>query len=123
MQGKVVEGNKLGRTIGYPTANLSIEPEKLVPGNGVYAVKVHVNTGTNRTLGGMMNIGVRPTVDGTKRVVEVNIFGFDEDIYGQVIKVEFVKYLRGEVKFEGIEKLKEQLGKDKSRAEEILSGA
>jgi len=120
-QGKVVEGNKLGRTIGYPTANLLIEEEeKLVPGNGVYAVTVTI--GQNQSLlKGMMNIGMRPTVNGTKRTIEVNIFNFNEDIYGQYMRVNIHAYLRGEVKFEGIDKLKEQLAKDKENAEMELS--
>jgi riboflavin kinase / FMN adenylyltransferase len=140
IEGIVVEGNKLGRTIGYPTANLAVNPEKLIPGNGVYAVKVmlypndrpggnsfrssedykEVGNKTVRIFGGMMNIGVRPTVDGSKRVIEVNIFRFDEDIYGQRLKVEFVSFLRGEQKFEGLEKLKEQLAGDKRKAESVL---
>lgn len=119
-EGKVVEGNKLGRTIGYPTANLVIEnEEKLIPGNGVYAVRLTI--GVNEViLKGMMNIGMRPTVDGTKRTIEVNIFNFDEDIYGQVMKVYIHKFLRGEVKFDGLEQLKEQLAKDKIKAGAIL---
>jgi riboflavin kinase/FMN adenylyltransferase len=125
MKGKVVEGNKLGRTIGYPTANLSVDPEKLVPGNGVYAVKVRLddNSGVNsfREFGGMMNIGFRPTVDGSKRVVEVNIFDFDEDIYGELLQVEFITYLRGEEKFQGLDKLKEQLAKDRVNAQSELA--
>lgn len=116
-EGKVVEGNKLGRTIGYPTANLVIEDEeKLVPGNGVYAVTLTI--GQNKTvLKGMMNIGMRPTVDGTRRAIEVNIFDFDEDIYGHYIRVYIFSYLRGEVKFEGLNELKEQLAKDKINAQ------
>jgi len=120
-EGTVVEGNKLGRTIGFPTANLAIaEEEKLVPGNGVYAVKLTI--GDNAAiLNGMMNIGIRPTVNGTKRTIEVNILNFDKDIYGQVMKVYLHSYLRGEIKFEGLEKLKEQLAKDKLQAQEKLS--
>lgn len=115
-EGKVIEGNKLGRTISYPTANLVIEDEeKLVPGNGVYAVSLTV--GLSKTvLKGMMNIGLRPTVDGTKRTIEVNIFDFDEDIYGKYIRVYLYAYLRGEVKFDGLSQLKEQLSKDKESA-------
>jgi riboflavin kinase/FMN adenylyltransferase len=113
--GKVVEGNKLGRTIGYPTANLQIEhDDKLIPANGVYAVDVQLG---DRKLKGMMNIGVRPTVDGKKRAIEVNIFDFDEDIYGQNLKVIIKKRLREEVKFAGLEELKAQLAKDKKMAE------
>ncbi|MEQ1553434.1 MAG: bifunctional riboflavin kinase/FAD synthetase [Ferruginibacter sp.] len=115
--GLVVEGNKIGRTIGYPTANLLIEGEnKLTPANGVYAVNVELE---KRKLKGMMNIGVRPTVDGTKRVTEVNIFNFDEDIYGANLKIILKNKLRSEVKFTGLDELKKQLAKDKLMAEEI----
>ncbi len=116
-EGKVVEGNKLGRTIGYPTANLVIEDEeKLVPGNGVYAVTLTI--GQNKSLlKGMMNIGMRPTVNGNKRTIEINIFDFNHDIYGQYLRVYLYAYLRGEVKFEGLDQLKEQLAKDKVNAE------
>ncbi len=117
--GTVVEGNKLGRTIGYPTANLEIaEEEKLIPGNGVYAVTVSVNQGD--FLHGMMNIGVRPTIGGSKRVIEVNIFDFDQDIYGSTLKVVVKSFIRGEVKFNGLEMLKEQLGNDKATVKGIL---
>jgi len=118
--GSVIEGNKLGRTIGYPTANLQVKDEqKLIPANGVYAVKVKVE-GFDNIYNGMMNIGVRPTVDGTTRVTEVNIFDFDETIYGSSVKVSLVKRLRSEVKFNGLDALKEQLAKDKLQALEIL---
>lgn len=114
--GKVVEGNKLGRTIGYPTANLQIDhPEKLIPGNGVYVVEAEIVD--HSRLKGMMNIGVRPTVDGSKRMIEVNIFDFNDDIYGRTLRVFVKKYLRGEQKFSGLEALKEQLGRDRSEAE------
>ena len=120
-EGVVIEGNKLGRTIGYPTANLHISSEeKLIPGNGVYAVEVKSQKLKVKSLKGMMNIGLRPTVDGKKRVIEVNIFNFDEDIYGQTLQVHLHHYLRGEVKFAGLDALKEQLFKDKLAAEEKL---
>jgi riboflavin kinase/FMN adenylyltransferase len=113
--GKVVEGNKLGRTIGYPTANIELEDaNKLIPANGAYAVDTEV---AGKKYKGMMNIGVRPTVDGTKRVIEVNIFDFDTDIYGETIKVIIKKRLRSEVKFNGLDELKAQLAKDKIEAE------
>jgi riboflavin kinase/FMN adenylyltransferase len=116
-EGTVVEGNKLGRTIGYPTANLHVSSEeKLIPGDGVYAVTVV----SSEKYKGMMNIGLRPTVDGKKRVIEVNIFDFDKDIYGQNLQVHLHAYLRGEVKFTGIDALKEQLQKDKTTATEKL---
>jgi riboflavin kinase/FMN adenylyltransferase len=114
-EGKVVEGNKLGRTLGYPTANLQVlSEEKLVPGNGVYAVTVVLPSGEKKQ--GMMNIGVRPTVDGTKRMIEVNIFDFDQDIYGKIIRVYVKKYLRGEQKFNGLDALKQQLALDREHS-------
>lgn len=109
----VVEGNKLGRTMGYPSANLQItEEEKLVPANGVYAVEVAISDDTN-IYKGMMNIGLRPTIDGKERVIEVNIFDLDKDLYGKRMKVICKKWLRNEVKFNGLDELKAQLGKDK----------
>lgn len=120
--GTVTEGNKLGRTIGYPTANLSLtNPTKLIPANGVYAARVIIE-GFDKTYGGMMNIGTRPTVDGSKLVVEVNIFDFDEIIYGNRVTVILVKKLRDEVKFSGLDALKEQLGKDREDALRMLGG-
>ena len=117
--GIVVEGNKLGRTLGYPTANLHIgNPEKLVPGNGVYVVEVEA---AGNRLNGMMNIGVRPTVDGTRRMIEVNIFDFDRTIYGEQLTVYVKKYLRGEQRFNGLDALKEQLGKDRQNAVDWLN--
>ena len=119
--GLVIEGNKLGRTIGYPTANLQIADEqKLIPANGVYAVEVKVE-GFDKVYKGMMNIGVRPTVDGTNRVTEVNIFDFDETIYGKIVKVFLKKRLRSEIKFNGLDALKEQLAKDKQDTIAALS--
>lgn len=123
-EGLVIQGNKLGRTIGYPTANLRIEDsEKLIPGNGVYAVRIAFPAQPERPLlNGMMNIGVRPTVDGTRQTIEVNIFDFDEDIYDQTIQVHVAAHLRSERKFEGLEALKEQLRKDKEAAKAFSSG-
>jgi len=128
--GLVVEGNKLGRTIGYPTANLKIEEEKkLIPGNGVYAVELVVNgesTMDNSESGptiirkGMMNIGVRPTVEGVNRMIEVNIFDFDREIYGDILTIHLKKRLRNEQKFNGLEELKQQLARDKEQAVEWL---
>jgi riboflavin kinase / FMN adenylyltransferase len=118
--GKVVEGNKLGRTIGYPTANLILEDEeKLVPGNGVYAVTLTIGR-QEPLLKGMTNIGMRPTVNGTKRTIEVNIFDFDENIYSQSMRVKIHAHLREEVKFDGLNQLKEQLAKDKVNAQRQL---
>ena len=121
-EGFVVRGNQLGRTIGYPTANLHInDEEKLIPSNGVYAVKVKGICTNHKSIEGMMNIGIRPTVDGQKKVIEVNIFNFDQDIYEQNLTVMVYEFIRGEVKFNGLEALKEQLHQDKITATKLLS--
>jgi len=110
LTGTVVEGNKLGRTLGFPTANIALSfPEKLIPKNGAYAVVAHVGQETRQ---GMMNIGYRPTVEGNALTLEAHLFNFDKDIYGQTITVEFVQYLREEKKFESVEELKHQLYAD-----------
>ena len=114
--GTVIHGNELGRTIGFPTANIVIDDkDKLEPGNGVYAVKVKVE-GLEHSYNGMLNIGVRPTVDGINTVIEVNIFEFDEDIYDRKITVTLFQRIRSEIKFNGLEALKEQLVKDRLAA-------
>ncbi len=120
-EGFIVRGNQIGRTIGFPTANLHInDEEKLIPANGVYAVKVTGACLSHQIYNGMMNIGVRPTVDGQKKVIEVNIFHFDADIYENNITVFVYDYIRGEVKFEGLEGLKAQLNEDKITAANLL---
>jgi len=112
LYGVVVAGNRLGRTIGFPTANMQLyEPLKLVPRNGVYAVEVEVQGGLYR---GMCNIGTRPTVGGTARTVETNIFGFSEDIYGLPIRLRFVRRLRDEIRFPSLEALRAQLSADRA---------
>ena len=112
LHGVVVAGNRLGRTIGFPTANMQMyEPLKQVPGNGVYFVKVET---LGRYLYGMCNVGCRPTVSsGNHRTIETHIFDFSEDIYGLDIKVTFIEKLRDEVRFESLEALRSQLEKDK----------
>ena len=116
--GQVVHGNKIGRTIGYPTANLkSHNEEKITLGDGIYAVYVTV---VGKKYKGMLSIGFRPTVDGKKRVTEVNIFDFDEEIYDQTIKVEIKKHLRQEVKFNSLDELKQQLHTDKENSLKCL---
>jgi len=118
--GVVVKGKQLGRTLGYPTANIEIkENYKLIPANGVYAVKIQHR---HNTYNGMLNIGIRPTVDGTSRTIEVNIFDFDQDIYGERLTVELVAYLRPEMKFENLDQLISQIIKDKVEAIEWLAG-
>ncbi len=119
LNGIVIHGDKRGRKIGYPTANLKAEhPNKVIPKNGVYAVKVRVG---EEWFGGMMNIGHRPTFDKIELRLEVNIFNFDEDIYGQTIQIRFIERLRDEVKFSGVEELIDQLGSDKKVALQVLS--
>jgi len=116
--GQVVHGNKIGRSIGYPTANLkSHNEEKITLGDGIYAVYVTV---VEKKYKGMLSIGFRPTVDGKKRVTEVNIFDFDEEIYDQTIKVEIKKHLRQEVKFNSLDELKQQLHTDKENSLKCL---
>ena len=111
--GLVVHGNKLGRKLGYPTANLKVRDEdKIIPGNGIYAVYA-LPEGYSEPLKGMMSIGFRPTVDGKQRVIEVNIFDFDKEIYDQNLKVMVRKYLRPELKFDGLEALVKQIDQDK----------
>lgn len=108
----VVEGKKLGRTIGFPTANLKISEEyKLIPKTGVYIV--NVETDNRPSLRGMMNIGKNPTVNGIHQTIEVNILDFDEDIYGESVRVSFLEKIRDEQKFASVEELKNQLQKDK----------
>ena len=110
-EGEVMHGDKIGRTIGYPTANLkSTNEEKIVLGDGIYAVYATVQ---GETYKGMMSIGFRPTVNGKVRVTEVNIFDFGKEIYGKIIRITVKKYLRSEVRFDGLEALKEQLHQDK----------
>ena len=109
--GTVTTGKQLGRTIGYPTANIDVpETYKLIPAQGVYAVSSIIN---GKTVYGMMNIGTRPTVNGIGQTIEVNFFDFEADIYGAQLKVSLHHRLRGEQKFEGLDALKAQLAKDK----------
>lgn len=118
--GEVIHGNKLGRKLGYPTANIHIDDEeKIIPGNGIYAVYAQPE-GYTEKLKGMMSIGFRPTVDGKKRVIEVNIFDFDKEIYGQHLKVYLKKYLREEKKFETLEELVKQMDQDKLDSLSVL---
>ena len=115
--GVVVAGNRLGRTIGFPTANMQLyEPLKLVPGGGVYRVRAET---LGESFDGMCNIGVRPTVgSGNARTVETHIFGFDQDIYGLDIRVTFLEKIRDERRFSSLEALREQLVADRRRCRE-----
>lgn len=113
-KGVVVKGRQLGRTIGFPTANIYVsENYKLIPQNGVYAVRVHCR---NKSLAGIMNIGTRPTVDGIGRTNEVHIFDFNEDIYGETLTVQLHHFIRPEKKFTSLDDLKAQILLDKQVA-------
>ncbi|PXY40352.1 riboflavin biosynthesis protein RibF [Flavobacterium cheongpyeongense] len=119
LKGEVVKGKQLGRTIGFPTANIHIEEEyKLIPKNGVYIIKTFIE---QIEVFGMMNIGFNPTVDGQKQTIEVNLFDFDANIYGQKLEISLLKYLREEQKFGSVDLLKEQLNLDKKTALDFLS--
>lgn len=125
--GPVIKGDKIGRTIGFPTANIFVEETyKLIPGDGIYAVTIEMNADSrdkslapstlnlqSSTFRGMAYIGQRPTINGMTRNIEVNIFDFDKEIYGQSIKMNFLKFLRHDVKFTGLAALTTQLHEDK----------
>jgi riboflavin kinase/FMN adenylyltransferase len=118
LSGTVVHGDKRGQKIGFPTANISPnDNRKIIPKDGVYAVKVKVEGEPWR---GMMNIGQRPTFEGKKPALEVHIFGFDKTIYGMTIEIEFIKRIRDEKKFEGVDELIAQLEEDKKQSVKIL---
>lgn len=112
LSGKVVSGNKIGREIGFPTANIEIDKDKVLPKDGVYAVKLIID---NKEYFGMLNIGIRPTIkNSNKKTVEVHLFDFKDNIYDIVLRIYFVKFIRDEQKFQNIEDLKSQLIKDEA---------
>ncbi len=109
--GTVIRGDQIGRQIGYPTANIVIEERyKLIPADGIFAVSVIID---GHAYKGMAYIGTRPTVNGLTRNIEVNIFDFDQDIYNQRIRMEFIHFVRGDIKFSSLDELKVQLAQDK----------
>jgi riboflavin kinase/FMN adenylyltransferase len=114
--GEVVHGDRRGRTIGYPTANIRPGVE-LLPANGVYAVRAQVD---GRWLPGVANLGIRPTFEGRRYQVEVHLFDFDGDLYGRQLPVRFIDYIRGEQRFDGVEALVAQIRADAARARELL---
>lgn len=119
LNGEVIPGNKMGRTIGYPTANILVsDAYKLIPANGVYAINGLIKGVSYQ---GMLNIGYRPTVNGSSKTIEANFFDLDEDLYGQIITILFIKRIREEVKFTDMDALKSQLTKDKILAIDILN--
>jgi len=118
LSGRVIKGDQLGRKLGFPTANIDVDTHyKLIPAEGIYAARIEHE---RKRYGGMLYIGNRPTVDGSTRSIEVNIFDFAQDIYGQNLKVSFVKFLRGDVKFNDLESLKHQLQEDQKTSLQVL---
>lgn len=119
INGKVIEGDKIGRTIGFPTANIYIEEKaKIIPSNGVYLVKIHIE---NDEKYGMLNIGVRPTINNQlKQSIEVHLFDFNKDVYQKEIKIQFLKRIRDEQKFDSLEFLIKQLKKDETVCRNLL---
>lgn len=110
--GKVVQGKQLGRTIGFPTANLDLPAQKCLPRDGVYAVKVNIASSPKSSIFGVMNIGLRPTVNGDRRTVEVHLFDWQGDLYDQELNVDLVKFIRPEQKFASLDALKDQIKAD-----------
>ncbi len=120
LKGRIVGGKRLGRKIGYPTANIvPDDPGKLIPHDGVYACMVHL---LGRTYGGMINVGKRPTVDGdfSAKTLEVHIFDFSREVYSEQIVVEFIERTRPEIKFPDVEALRSRLQEDEVQARNIL---
>jgi riboflavin kinase / FMN adenylyltransferase len=119
LSGKVVKGKRIGRELGYPTANIEVENEsKLIPAYGIYAVKVIFE---GNEYDGMLSIGIRPTIGVSERTVEVNIFNFNQDVYEKRLTICFIKKFRDEKKFNDLEELKQQLHLDLETAKKILS--
>ena len=115
----MVQGEKLGRMLGFPTANLDLDSHyKLIPADGIYAVTV---THESKQYKGMLYIGQRPTVGGVHQTIEVNIFDFDKTIYGETLSVQFIGSIRQDIKFNDLEALKKQLALDKQSALTLLS--
>ena len=121
LKGMVIDGQKLGRTLGFPTANLQLPDYKLLPRLGVYAVRVSIQNSAHRSLGGVMNIGHRPTLDQNQVIAEVHLFNWSEDLYQQTLTVQLWDFLRPEQKFSSLDGLKSQISQDCQQAQEILS--
>jgi riboflavin kinase/FMN adenylyltransferase len=119
MEGIVVKGDQIGRSIGFPTANIQIqESHKLIPADGIYAVHIQWQSQTYK---GMLYIGDRPTVQGSKKVIEVNIFDFDKEIYDEQIQVKLIQYIRGDQKFDSLDALKLGIQQDEINCRKALS--
>ena len=120
VSGKVVKGRAIGRTLSYPTANLKVaENYKLVPKNGVYIVKSIID---GEKLFGITSIGTNPTVGGTEKTIETHFLNINKDLYGKEITLEFLKYIRNEIMFDSVEKLKQEIEKDEQLAKKFIAG-
>ncbi|MBW8685089.1 bifunctional riboflavin kinase/FAD synthetase [Chitinophaga rhizophila] len=120
IEGKVVHGDKMGRKLGYPTANMELpDPRKLIPVEGIYAIKVHLDK--QPPLNGVMSIGTRPTFNGTDLRVEAHIFDFSQEIYDKLLRVELISYIRANQKFDNIDALIAQMDKDSLQARKVLN--
>ena len=118
LKGKVIKGNAIGRTLGFPTANLNIEEDyKLIPKKGVYLISTQLD---NKVVFGMMNIGVKPTLDLKKETIEVNLFNWNKNLYGKVITVFVMEYLRDEKKFDSLNDLKNQIELDEKTCAKLI---
>lgn len=121
LEGTVIHGDKMGRKLGYPTANIQLpDYRKLIPAQGIYAIKVHIQ-GYDQPINGVMSIGTRPTFNGNDLRLEAHIFDFSGDLYDQVIRVEMISYIRANQKFDNVEALIAQMDKDSAVAKAILA--
>lgn len=125
LRGRVAHGDQRGRTIGFPTANLELAPDHIVPAYGVYACRVLIEDGQHASphpLPAVTNVGVRPTVDGSQRRVEAHLLDWSGDLYGATLRLSFLHRLRGEQKFNGLPELMAQIDRDAAQARQILAG-
>ena len=119
LSGQVVEGNKIGRTLGYPTANLDLADNAVIPAQGVYAAMVTVNDEWYKS---MVNIGIRPTLNLHRVTIEAHLFDFNKDIYGKRISIHFLSRVRDEMRFSSLSELREQLDTDKEVVRKSIAG-
>ena len=120
LEGKVIHGDKMGRQLGYPTANIELpDPRKLIPAQGIYAIKVYLDKQLS-PLNGVMSIGTRPTFNGVDLRLEAHIFDFSQEIYDRMLRVEIISYIRANQKFDNIQDLIDQMDKDSLAAKNVL---
>jgi riboflavin kinase/FMN adenylyltransferase len=116
MQGRIVHGAQRGRTIGFPTANIYLH-RRVLPVQGVYSVRMYLD---GKSFAGVANVGIRPTVGGTRSLLEVHLFDFNQEIYGRQVRVEFCEKIRDEKRYESLDLLKAQIQKDAAQAREYF---